>query len=82
MKPFGLQSIKHFHSPSETRFTQRCFHNFVRNFLLVGAMAMQKSIVFKDAPLEVVRNVSLVRIHTIRVVYLVNIHVDLNIERN
>ena len=72
-------SAKNFHSPCERRFRQRRFHNFIRKFFVVVPVAMQNSLVIRDGSLEVVRNVRLVRIQSIRVVNLLIVDIHLNI---
>ena len=63
-------------------FRQRRFHNFIRKFFIVVPLAVQNSLVFRDGSLEVVGNVSFVRLQSIRVVNLLIVDVHFNIGKN
>ena len=63
-------------------FRQRHFHNFNRKFFIVVPILGQNSLILQDSPLEIVGNVRLERIQSIRVVILLIVDVHLNIVKN
>ena len=72
----------HFHSSCEKRFRQSRFHNFIRKIFIVVPLAAPNSLLFRDGSLEVVGNVKLVRIQSIRVVNLLVVDEHFNIGKN
>ena len=74
MKPSGLPSI----FILLKKFRQRGFHKFIRKFFKVVALAVENSLVFREGPLEIVGNVRMVSVQSIRVVDLLIVDVHLN----
>ena len=71
---------KQFHTLREERFTQR---HFIRKFFIVLHFAVQKGLVFKPGPSEVVGNLRIVRIQSIGIVSLLFFDVlHFNIRKN
>ena len=74
----AIRCTAEFRSPCGKGFRQGCVHNLIRTFFIMLPFAVQKFHVFTDGSVEVVENVELMRIQSIRVVNLliVDVHLD------
>ena len=79
MEPSGVSSF--YYSPYRKRSRQQCLHKVIEEIFIVIPFAVQHSFPLRDCSPKLVANVRILRLQSIRIVYLMIVDLDLEVRK-